>query len=94
MYAVLVITLLVVGVANGYDSKYDDINIDEIVQNERLINNYFNCFMDKGLCTPEGEEVKSEYMILYLILKKTFNFSRMVFARWAGNIIPTNFLSG
>lgn len=61
MKAVVVLALLaVVGAQEFYSKKYDDMDIDAILSNERLINNYINCFLDKGHCTPEGEAVKSE----------------------------------
>ncbi|KAL4119311.1 hypothetical protein QTP88_012136 [Uroleucon formosanum] len=41
-----------------YTTKYDNVNIDEILNNDRLVNNYFKCLMETGKCTPEGEEIK------------------------------------
>ncbi|VVC38111.1 Insect odorant-binding protein A10/Ejaculatory bulb-specific protein 3 [Cinara cedri] len=41
-----------------YTTKFDNINIDEILSNDRLVNNYFKCLMDMGKCTPDGEELK------------------------------------
>lgn len=41
-----------------YTSKYDNINVDEILQSDRLLNNYFKCLMDQGRCTPEGTELR------------------------------------
>lgn len=43
-----------------YTTKFDNVNIDEILNNDRLVNSYFKCLMDQGKCTPEGEEVKRE----------------------------------
>ncbi|VVC29316.1 Insect odorant-binding protein A10/Ejaculatory bulb-specific protein 3 [Cinara cedri] len=42
----------------SYTTKFDNVNIDEILENDRLINNYFKCLMDTGKCTPDGEELK------------------------------------
>lgn len=41
-----------------YTSKYDDIDIDGILHNERLFNTYVNCLLDKGKCTEEGRVLK------------------------------------
>jgi len=43
-----------------YTTRYDNIDIDAILKSERLLRNYFNCLMDKGPCTREGLELKSE----------------------------------
>lgn len=44
-----------------YTTKYDNMNVDEILNNDRLLNNYFKCLMEQGKCTPEGEELKSKH---------------------------------
>jgi hypothetical protein len=41
-----------------YTTKYDNINIDEILASDRLVNNYIKCLLDQGRCTPEGAELK------------------------------------
>jgi hypothetical protein len=43
-----------------YTTKYDNINVDEILESDRLRDNYVNCVLEKGKCTPEGTELKSE----------------------------------
>lgn len=44
--------------APGYTTKYDGVNLDEILKSDRLLNNYFKCLMDTGKCTPDGNELK------------------------------------
>ncbi|KAK2576095.1 hypothetical protein KPH14_007430 [Odynerus spinipes] len=44
--------------AEKYTTKYDNIDVDKILKNERLLNNYVNCLLDLGNCTPEGNELK------------------------------------
>lgn len=44
-----------------YTTKYDGINLDEILKSDRLFNNYYKCLMDQGRCTPDGKELKCEY---------------------------------
>lgn len=41
-----------------YKGHFDDINIDEALENERLYRTYFSCFIGEGKCTPDGKEVK------------------------------------
>ncbi|XP_046970219.1 allergen Tha p 1-like [Vanessa cardui] len=41
-----------------YTDKYDNINIQEILENKRLLTAYVNCMLDKGKCSPEGKELK------------------------------------
>ena len=57
-----VATLIVlVGVALAQDkitTKYDGVNLDEILKSERLLNNYYKCLMETGKCTPDGNELK------------------------------------
>ena len=43
---------------NKYTTKYDNIDLDEIIKNDRLMKNYVNCLLDKGNCSPDGAELK------------------------------------
>lgn len=60
--------LLVVAVAyvaarpeeEKYTDKFDNIDIDQILNSDRLLNNYFKCLMEEGRCTAEGTELKSK----------------------------------
>lgn len=57
----VVVVLSVVALAfaqNKYTSKYDNVNIDMILANDRVLNNYIKCLMEEGPCTPEGRELK------------------------------------
>ncbi|XP_061396800.1 ejaculatory bulb-specific protein 3-like [Musca vetustissima] len=58
--AFVIAAFLIVSIAAGdkYTTKYDNIDVDNILKSERLLNNYLNCLMDKGSCTPEGAELK------------------------------------
>lgn len=61
-----------------YTTKYDDFDVDEVLNNRRLLVNYMNCVLDKGKCTKEGKELKRElhyfrifcFYIMDKILKK------------------------
>ncbi|KAJ3629644.1 hypothetical protein MTP99_014024 [Tenebrio molitor] len=37
-----------------YPTKYDDIDIDAILHNKRLFDNYLQCLLKKGKCSEEG----------------------------------------
>nr|QEI46805.1 chemosensory protein 7 [Galleria mellonella] len=50
----------VVGRPGGqYTDRYDNINLDEILGNRRLLVPYIHCVLDEGRCTPDGRELKS-----------------------------------
>ncbi|XP_062552538.1 ejaculatory bulb-specific protein 3-like [Armigeres subalbatus] len=52
--------LLVVAAAQEttYNNRYDNIDVDEILKSDRLFKNYFNCLLDAGPCSPEGNDLK------------------------------------
>ncbi|XP_069685970.1 uncharacterized protein [Periplaneta americana] len=41
-----------------YTTKYDDVDLDEILHSDRLVKNYVDCLMERGKCTPDGTELK------------------------------------
>uniref|UniRef100_R4G512 Putative chemosensory protein csp8 n=1 Tax=Rhodnius prolixus TaxID=13249 RepID=R4G512_RHOPR len=41
-----------------YITKYDDVNLDEILNNERIYVKYFLCLKGEGKCTPDARELK------------------------------------
>ncbi|XP_059478967.1 ejaculatory bulb-specific protein 3-like [Neocloeon triangulifer] len=60
---VLLAALVAVAVAQKdkketYTTKFDNIDIDQILKSDRLIKNYYNCLMEKGPCTADGKELK------------------------------------
>jgi hypothetical protein len=58
IFAVCLIVAVCAQAPPKYTTKYDNINLDDILKSERLLNNYFNCLMDRGKCTPDGNELK------------------------------------
>ena len=68
--AVLLLVLVLAAIEHGaaaappdsdkYTTRYDNLDVNGILKSERLLRNYFNCLMDKGPCTREGLELKSE----------------------------------
>lgn len=57
---VLGVVLISVVVCEQYTDRYDNINVDEILANRRLLMPYLKCLLDQGRCTPEGKEIKCE----------------------------------
>nr|UTN00841.1 chemosensory protein [Semanotus bifasciatus] len=61
MRAALILTVLFcVEVLCGpqYTNKYDNVDLDGIIGNERLLKNYVNCLLDRGKCTADASELK------------------------------------
>ncbi|XP_025831145.1 ejaculatory bulb-specific protein 3-like [Agrilus planipennis] len=44
--------------ADDSGSRLRNINVDEVLNNDRLFNNYFKCLMDQGPCTAEASRLK------------------------------------
>lgn len=57
MVAVLAMVVVLAG-AQKYTAKFDDIDVDRVLSNDRILNNYLKCLLDKGPCTQEGRELK------------------------------------
>nr|CAH7747823.1 unnamed protein product [Callosobruchus chinensis] len=41
-----------------YTTKYDNIDIDRILSNRRILTNYIKCILDQGPCTADGREFR------------------------------------
>ncbi|XP_050352534.1 allergen Tha p 1-like [Nymphalis io] len=41
-----------------YTDKWDHINIDEILESQRLLKGYVDCLVDKGRCTSDAKALK------------------------------------
>ncbi|XP_023942501.2 uncharacterized protein LOC112049010 [Bicyclus anynana] len=63
MKGALVCFLAVVALAaaskDQYPDRYDNIDVDEIINNDRLFIAYIKCCLETGKCTPEGRELRS-----------------------------------
>nr|WPO56427.1 chemosensory protein [Leucinodes orbonalis] len=55
-YYTLVVTTLVA--ADFYNPKYDDFDIQPLLENDRILVGYTKCFLDQGPCTPEAKDFK------------------------------------
>lgn len=43
-----------------YPTRYDYIDVEAVMNNERIIKILFNCVLNRGPCTREGLELKSK----------------------------------
>lgn len=50
-----------------YDSKFDKIDVDKVINDNELFTSYLNCFLDKGDCTAEYSSEFKGIFILYRI---------------------------
>ncbi|XP_043494765.1 protein sneaky-like [Polistes fuscatus] len=57
---ITVLAVIVVTLADEpkYTTKFDNIDVQEILHNDRLLNNYVNCLLDQGRCTADASELK------------------------------------
>ncbi|KXJ74810.1 ejaculatory bulb-specific protein 3 [Aedes albopictus] len=59
LFVAVALALFAVAAAQEkYTTKYDGVDLDEILKSDRLFNNYYKCLMDQGRCTPDGNELK------------------------------------
>ncbi|XP_066586767.1 ejaculatory bulb-specific protein 3 [Prorops nasuta] len=56
--AIVVLVIVSCAFAQRYTTRYDNIDVDQILRSDRLLNNYVNCLLDAGNCTPDGKELK------------------------------------
>lgn len=65
-FAVIFLAVLVAAVSAvpQYTTKFDNIDIDQILNNNRLLNNYVNCLLHDGTCTADGKELKGTVIVL------------------------------
>lgn len=68
MQILLGLMLCLCGVALGgttYTNKYDDVDLDVILNSDRLLTNYVKCLKNEGPCTPDAAELKSNCFYYY-----------------------------
>lgn len=56
----ILVTLAVVAARpeTTYTSRFDNIDVDKILNTKRLFDSYFKCLMEQGKCTPDGRELR------------------------------------
>lgn len=72
-----VMAMSVIGNDEKFTTKYDNMNLDEVLKNDRLINKYVQCVMETGSCTPDGELLKGEcfHFFIYILSIALLTFS-------------------
>ncbi|XP_046662387.1 ejaculatory bulb-specific protein 3-like [Homalodisca vitripennis] len=55
---VIVVAAAAVADAQHYSSRWDNVQVEPILKNERLLKTYFRCVMDEGKCSPDAAELK------------------------------------
>nr|AWC68023.1 chemosensory protein 4 [Matsumurasca onukii]WCU30827.1 chemosensory protein [Matsumurasca onukii] len=57
-----VVVSMAVGVLSAdsstYSTAWDNIDLEKVLANDRLISAYVNCLLDRGSCSPEGTALK------------------------------------
>nr|UDM59703.1 putative chemosensory protein 10 [Corcyra cephalonica] len=53
-----VIAMVVARPRETYTDRFDNINLDEILENRRLLVPYLKCMLDQGKCSADGKELK------------------------------------
>lgn len=51
---------------NGYPTKFDNINLDGILNSKRLLSSYVVCLTEGKNCSPEGRTLKGKNLYKYL----------------------------
>lgn len=57
-FLVLCLTAFVAAADKKYDDSFDEIELSDVLNNERLLIAYTNCLIDKGPCTAEVKHLK------------------------------------
>jgi len=57
--ALFAITSCVVVINCQISKNLENLNVDMILKNDRILTNYLKCVLDKGPCTNEGRELKT-----------------------------------
>ncbi|XP_014277055.1 ejaculatory bulb-specific protein 3 [Halyomorpha halys] len=42
----------------SYTDKWDRIDVDQILKNDRILKKYVDCLMDRGKCSPDAQELR------------------------------------
>nr|XP_021190546.2 allergen Tha p 1 isoform X1 [Helicoverpa armigera] len=60
VFCVLSLAALTIARPDGatYTDKYDNVDLDEILGNRRLMVPYIKCMLDQGKCAPDAKELK------------------------------------
>ncbi|XP_047118310.1 ejaculatory bulb-specific protein 3-like [Schistocerca piceifrons] len=54
----LLATLVAAAPPDKYDARYDHMDVDAVLRNQRILASYIKCMLDTGPCTPEGRALR------------------------------------
>lgn len=79
LVVVACLAAVIVGLAYGhpgdqYTTKYDNLDLQTILKNDRLMTIYFKCLLEEDRCTPEGTELKVSLKYEYNLHLETIYF--------------------
>ncbi|XP_068620573.1 ejaculatory bulb-specific protein 3-like [Battus philenor] len=57
-YLPIFATILILVRADFYSSRYDDFDVEPLLENDRILLSYTKCFLDQGPCTPDAKDFK------------------------------------
>nr|QIJ45725.1 chemosensory protein [Glyphodes pyloalis] len=55
LFTIAMVTMVA---ADFYNPKYDEFDIQPLLENDRILMGYTKCFLDQGPCTPEAKDFK------------------------------------
>lgn len=42
----------------AYETKFDNVDVEDLLKNDRLLKNYVKCLEYEGPCTPDGKMLR------------------------------------
>lgn len=58
---VLLLGLIAICLSQKAPARLDNINIESVLSNDRVLTNYIKCLLDQGACTREGRDLKRKF---------------------------------
>lgn len=50
--------------ADRYNTKYDHLDLDQILNNERIYKKYLECLIRRGKCTPDARDLRGMFFTI------------------------------
>ncbi|KAJ0174101.1 hypothetical protein K1T71_010247 [Dendrolimus kikuchii] len=57
-FCIIILSIVSLVIADFYSPRYDDFDIQPLLENDRILLGYVKCFLDEGPCTPEAKDFK------------------------------------
>lgn len=67
---VLLLGLIAICLSQKQSPRLDNVNIETVLSNDRVLTNYIKCLLEQGACTREGRDLKRK---LYIQFYFSFN---------------------